>query len=764
MELPLRFRPCNFLSILLFAAVACPPAPAATLAAGASHTCAIGEASREMRCWGLGADGRLGNGSGPQVDRAAPFPVGTTVSGWRSVAIGENHSCAIAADGAVYCWGLNSSGQLGDGTAVMRNSPVAVVGLGSGVVKLALGSAHSCALMQSGKVNCWGYGAYGQLGSGQTSNQTTPAEVLTLSDAVDIGAGSEHTCVALNDTTVKCWGRNHVGQVGDGSIVNRTTPVFASVGLSAVELAIGNYHSCARSAAGAVRCWGYNAQGELGTGNLTDSWVGVQVSGLASGVSRVVAGGYHSCALAAGAVLKCWGHNSTGQIGNTTTTTAATPVDVANLGIAVAEIAAGRYHTCVRASGNRIHCWGHAGSGRAGVGDTQVPAHVTRPLPVSGLPAPPLRLSLRLLTACAATQTGSASCWGANESGQVGDGLLPLVSPLVQHAGPRDVAGMSSGVIETATGGQHACALKNNGTVWCWGSNVAGQIGDQTTIARFSPVQVVGIANAVQIATGLSHSCARTAAGAIWCWGLNSSGQLGIGSTGNSLQAVMAVGMNADMVDVSAGDSHTCAVRNDGKVFCWGLNTSGQLGDSTLSNRSSPTQVNDGFGVYARVAAGGSHSCGLTSAGEAKCWGADARGQLGDDAVAAAQPRPSPAAVATLGSGVVRLAAGRDHTCALRNTGALLCWGYNASSQLGDGTTVLRTQPVAASHVSGSIREIALGADSSCAVLASGEGVCWGYNGHGRLGNGSVQPTLAIPQPIAQWLQNDLIFRDDFQR
>lgn len=743
-------------STLLFGGLAATPAQAATLASGGYHTCAIGEATGELRCWGRDNSGQLGDGR--NVERAAPVLVTTSVSRWRAVASGDSHSCAIASSGPVYCWGANATGQVGDGTLLTRTTPVAVVGLGSGVVQLALGLAHSCALMQNGKVNCWGAGQFGRLGSGQVSNQTTPAEVLTVSGAVAIGAGHYHTCAVINDGTVKCWGGNASGQLGDGSLLDRSTPVFASVTINAVDLAIGAGHSCARSAAGAMQCWGYGGNGELGRGSTANSSVAVNVDGLASGATQITAGYGQTCALAGG-VLKCWGYNNFGQVGDGTTVNALRPVAVANLTMPVAEVSAGTEFTCARASGNRVHCWGRALNGRSGIGDTQTPTvAVARPLPISGLPAPPVKLSLRLLTTCAVTRIGSASCWGANESGQIGESLPPPIPAIVQHAGPRGAADLSAGVIETATGGQHTCALKNDGTVWCWGANVAGQLGDQTAIPRPTPVQVVGIGNAVQIATGLSHSCARTAAGAIWCWGLNGSGQLGIGSTTNSLQAVMATGMNADMVDLGAGDSHTCAVRNDGKMFCWGLNTNGQVGDSTTTNRTSPTQVNDGFGVYRRVAAGGTHTCGLTDTGQPKCWGANARGQLGDGTV---QPRPSPAAVPTLNN-VIRLAAGRDHNCALRDTGALLCWGFNTSSQLGDGTVVQRNQPVAASNVTGTIREIALGADSSCAVLADGEGICWGYNGQGRLGNGSITPTLAVPQPIAQWLQNDLIFRYGF--
>lgn len=746
---------------MLLGALPVPGALAATLAVGGYHTCAIGESARELRCWGWGSAGRLGNGSGPEVDRAAPARVSTPVAAWRAVVASETHSCAIATAGNVYCWGTNASGQLGDGTVVNRSAPVAVVGLGTGVAQLAVGWYHSCALMRTGKINCWGYGAYGQLGSGQTANQTTPGEVSGISDAVAVGAGAQHTCAALADGSVKCWGRNDLGQVGDGSATNRVIPVFASVGIPAAALAIGAHHSCARSAAGAMRCWGYNGNGELGDGTTVTRYGGVAVDGLSSGVSTMAAGSNHTCALTPGNTLRCWGYNSSGQVGNGTTSAAVVrPATVAGVTIPIDEIGGGRLHTCIRAHGNRIHCWGNAANGRTGIGNTQTsPGYATYPLPISGLRAPVAQLSFRGYTMCALTRIGSVSCWGNNDNGQIGDGLSLPHADLIQQSGPRDVAGLGPGTTMIATGDRHACALKTGGTVWCWGNNASGQLGDQTALSRRTPVQVVGITDAVEISAGASFTCARTSAGAIWCWGLNANGQLGNGSTTNSLQAVMAEGLAQDAIALSLGNSHACAVRRDNKVLCWGINTNGQLGDGTTTQRTVPTLVNDGFGVYVSVAAGVYHTCGLTNTGQPKCWGRNDRGQLGDNSTT---QRPSPAAVAVLAGGVTQLASGRDHSCALRNTADVYCWGFNGSAQIGDGATVTRLQPVPASNVGGGVQAIALGADSSCAVLATGEGLCWGNNDYGRLGNGSMTATLAVPQPIAQWVIDDRIFVDGF--
>lgn len=335
---------------------------------------------------------------------------------------------------------------------------------------------------------------------------------------------------------------------------------------------------------------------------------------------------------------------------------------------------------------------------------------------------------------------------------------------MIQHAGARDVAGLESDVRSVATGDQHVCAVKTDGTVWCWGNNASGQLGDQTTLQRRSPVQVVGLANVVQIGASASFTCARTAAGAVWCWGLNSTGQLGIGSTANSLQATLAVGLSQGVVDLSLGASHACAVRDDGKVWCWGRNDNGQLGDGSTTQRNVPTLVNDNFGVYLTVAAGSAHTCGMTDIGRPKCWGANSSGQLGDGSVT---PRTTPAAIADITGGMSKLAAGRNHNCAVRADGVVMCWGENGSSQIGDGATTLRNRPTVASNVSGTVQSLALGGNSSCAVLNDEHGICWGNNDYGRLGNGSVTATLAIPERIAEWfqeawLQSDLIFRNGF--
>ena len=246
------------------------------------------------------------------------------------IAAGYYHNCVMTSGGGVKCWGANGYGQLGDGTTTNRNTPVGVAGLSSGVTAITAGWYHTCALTTDGGVKCWGYNAYGQLGDGTTTNRYTPLDVDGLSSGVKaIAAGVGHTCALTAGGGVKCWGRNDYGQLGDNSTTNRYTPVNV-VGLSSGVIAIstGHLHTCALILGGGVKCWGWNGHGQLGDGTSIDRPSPVDVVGLSSGITAIAAGLIHTCALTSGGGVKCWGANDSGQLGDSTTITHLTPVDV----------------------------------------------------------------------------------------------------------------------------------------------------------------------------------------------------------------------------------------------------------------------------------------------------------------------------------------------------------------------------------------------------------------------------------------------------
>jgi alpha-tubulin suppressor-like RCC1 family protein len=237
---------------------------------------------------------------------------------------------------------------------------------------------------------------------------------------------------------------------------------------------------------------------------------------------------------------------------------------------------------------------------------------------------------------CAVTTQGTLRCWGANDEGQLGDGTRD------SRTVPTPVRLSEAGVVRVAAGGQHSCALGDDGRVRCWGANRNGQLGDgQASTSRALPAPVVLPAPAVAISTGLAHSCALTADGAAWCWGRNESGQLGDASQIGRPRPTRTRTGTARFAQIVSGAAHNCALDTTGGVWCWGRNTRGALGDGSTANRAVPTRVRLP-GPAAAITAGTAHSCAMLVDGRTLCWGDNLDGQLGDETRAA---RLSPVAV-----------------------------------------------------------------------------------------------------------------------
>lgn len=722
---------------------------AAQVAPAGNRTCALTRDGAVM-CWGLGP---LGDGTWRQSD--SPVIAIGLGSGVAAIAAGDEHTCALLRGGTVKCWGSNFRGQIGDGTTEdLRLTPVEVVGL-SDVVRLEAGFGHTCAVTASGALKCWGDNESGQLGDGTTTQRNAPVTVSGLaSGALSVSAGTNHTCALSTrsdgGTRAQCWGSNWYGQLGDGTTTQRLTPVTVyGLGKEIVQVSAGGIHTCALGG-GALKCWGANDGGQLGTGDTLSHYYPVDVLGLSTGVFSISAGAGYTCANVASSDIDsgamCWGSNQRGEVGTGTVEDRwLEPVPVRGLASGVAAVAAGGAHTCATMRDGGIKCWGLNWDGQLGEG-----AQLSTPLPVTvpGAESGAVAVATGGYHTCALFRTAAEGfglkCWGANHAGQLGDGTK------ASRFMAEYVFGLKSGVVAVAAGSSHTCAVLSGGEVRCWGANGSGEIGNCGSLSEYPyPAEVAGLPGAVAVSAGSSYSCALTGNGAVKCWGANDSGQLGNGTNGSTCAPRSIASVGLPFVAVDASMRHTCGVTSDGGAKCWGANSYGQLGTGEMAywGELSPVDVVGLTGATA-VTTGGewyegvSHTCAVTSAGTAKCWGANNYGQLGNGTTI---PRYEPFDVAGLGAGTVAVSAGGFHTCALAEGVAgdrrVKCWGMNYAGQLGDGTTGEKSVvPRDVVGLEGGAAAVAAGAYHSCAVTSAGAVKCWGSSEWGQAG---LNPGLA---------------------
>lgn len=361
-----------------------PAAPSGQqISTGYTHSCAAVTRSLGVKCWGDNSNGQLGDGT--QESRFTAVDVIGLHAGVLAVAAGGRYSCALTSNGAVKCWGSNFRGQLGDGTdAAQRLTPVDVVGLNSGVVAISAGQSHACALMQAGGLKCWGANGFGgPLGDGTTEDRRMPVDVVGLAHGVSaVSAGWHHTCAVMSSGGVKCWGENYLRQLGDGTTEVRRTPVDV-IGLtsSIVSVAAGAPHTCAVTVNSTVMCWGSNANGYLGDGTAEFRTGPVDAENLTDAVA-VSAGLGHACAVTSSGGVKCWGVGAYGELGGGAfENQRRMPDDVPNLRSGASAISAGGSRTCA-AMADRAQCWGWNYLGALGDGTDESRA---APVDVLGL-------------------------------------------------------------------------------------------------------------------------------------------------------------------------------------------------------------------------------------------------------------------------------------------------------------------------------------------------------------------------------------------
>lgn len=638
--------------------------------------------------------------------------------------------CALKAEGTVWCWGhayepalfgpdtpyQGSNGNYG------RSEPTQIPGLSDARV-IAVGGAHACAMVDGGSVWCWGRGSDGQLGSTELRSSDEPVRVEGLEPVRQIAAASGSTCALTLSDDVFCWGVNWSGQLGDGSeldeggdssVVN-TTPQ-AVVGLQGVTdlVSSGSDAYCALGAEPRAACWG-QIMGEV---QLSSS-VPVAMPDWDEAIELAV-GERHACALLEGGHVSCVGDNGSKQLGADVPRSTSTPLVAPELeGVAV--LAAAEQSTCAVTEDGQLWCWGDNATRQLGASllDLGVPQPIASEETFT---------SVAITDAgCAVTTGGRLLCWGDNTDGELG-----IDPAILTERGLPDEFSELDGVAAVTAAESHRCALMQDATVRCWGRNRNGQLGnpDITENPSWIPRQVEGLANVVQLVAGSEATCAIVADGTVSCWGDNQYGLLGRRLDAGSFSSTpMQVPKLADVVQLTLGVAHACALRQDHSVLCWGKHA--HHIPSVAPHIVAPSEVPFLSGVL-EVSAFDFKTCGLNSDHTVTCADVDSDQllQIPDlsDAVHLVGP------------------------CALRSGGGMKCWslteswtatpppgsdGYSVQIDVYDGPDLGPTSFV---DVRG------------CAVTTpEASVVCWGSNGRCQRGTGecpfSATPILIHFQP-----------------
>ena len=615
--------------------------------------------------WGSNEYGQLGIGN--DTFKAVPARVGSDTN-WKQVALGSNYTLALKTDGTLWAWGRNDHGQLGLGDTVDRNSPVRV-GSATTWSMIVAGQQHTMAIKADGTLWAWGINEYGQLGLNSSVDKLTPTKVGSATTWRMVMCAAHHTMAVKNNGTLWVWGRNDRGQLGNGNI--DITPLYVPTQLGtdtnwSIALC-ADKHTLALKTDGTLWAWGNNEYGVFGNGTFTDSLTPIKI-GTDTDWKQIVTNFYHTLALKTDGTLWAWGWNNYGQLGDNKISSTNIPVQIGT-GTGWRQIQNSYTSSYATDSIGNIYSWGQDDAGQLGY----IPGYVYNdnieyPIQVDASTDWKDISAVHLYSAAIKTN-GSLWTWGYNRYGQLAQGttidynvptkvksdyIWSSVSCLqnslhvVRNDGSLFAAGYNeTGNLGTTSGkgyylditdrlypsqvgldfdwksvvsntvGSFALGIKTDGTLWAWGYNEFGQLGDGTHDNKFEPIQVGKGTVWSKVSAGKDYVVALSDNGILWAWGRNNYGQLGNGTTDYVVPS--QVTELKEWKDVSCGSISTIAIKLNGTLWAWGNNDYGQLGNGKTNNKYSPVQISSKPWIY--ISAGEYYNFAINNNNELYAWG-----------------------------------------------------------------------------------------------------------------------------------------------
>ncbi len=636
---------------------------------------------------------------------------------YQRVTGGENHTLEIR-NGQLWSCGRNNQGQLGNGNNVNQSSPVQV-GSNDNWVLVSAGRNYSIGIRADGTLWAWGVNNVGQLGDGTLTSRNAPVQIGTDNSWVSISVGQEHSVALKSNGTLWAWGGNTGGRLGNGTTTNQSSPIQIGTDSNWKSITAGYSNTLAIKSDGTLWAWGFNANGVVGNGTTTNALSPVQVG--SDNKWLKVTSKNQVLALKTNGELWAWGLNNAGQIGDGTTTTRLSPVLI---GSAYTHIQTGGSYSMALKEG-KLYAWGSNSIGQFGNGTN---TNSTTPLQITSN-TNYVYIESGWNSSYCLKASGELMTTGDNTYGQLGLGNTTNLNTLTQTSIIVD------GWLMISAGTYYMTGIKFDGTLWAWGNNGSGQLGDGTTTNSSVPIQVGTDNTWVAIHSAESKSIGLKADGTLW----------NVGASNTQITSP-----NKRWRSLGVGLSHYLAIATDGTLWTWGANPNGQLGNGNTTSTTTLGQIGS-LNNWTSVRGGWYHSLLLRSDGTIWTAGGNQNGQLGNGTTTSSSVLVQ-AGTSTTNSAID---ASTFNCYAIRSNGTLYGWGMNTSGwAVPGGTTPSTTSPF---QIQTSNKWISVASRNEInvkGIQSDGSLWCWGSNGVGQYGNGN---NTSSNTPLINTLQSNVM-------
>jgi len=723
---------------------------------GDLHTAAI-KTDGTLWTWGYGVS--LGNSSfGSFSSPSTTFAGGTN---WKQISCGSVHTAAIKTDGTLWVWGNGIDGKLGTSENFPRNvyTPITTfsggtnwantaTGVAEELYTLSAGYRSNVAIKTDGTLWTWGYGTTGATGNATFFNAETPS--TTFAGGItwkQVSCGRHHAAAIKTDGTLWIWGSGTDGRLGNGYTTSVSTPITTFTGgTDWKQVSAGYIQTAAIKTDGTLWTWGNNFDGQLGRlfGTtiavptiISKNWADT-ATGVAEELYTFSGGKTHSAGIKTDGTLWTWGNNAygltaSGQLGiGAGTTERSTPTTTFAGGSTWKQVSVGYYHTAAIKTDGTLWTWGNGGSGRLG---NNLTANRSTPVTTFAGGTTWKQVACGSFHTAAIKTDGTLWTWGQGSYGALGDAtIINKNTPVTTFAGGTTWKNVSAGNNATA-------AIKTDGTLWTWGSNINGEAGINISVGgntKSTPVTTfAGGTNWSQVSCGILTKAAIKTDGTLWTWGYSGSGRLGNGIiTGNRSTPVTTFAGGTNWKQVACGNGFNAAVKTDGTLWTWGIGSNGRLGTNNTTSTSTPVTTFAGGTTWKQVAAGDTHTIALRDDGTTKelfSFGNNIRGQLGS-----AVSQNFPGQVFSYTNNWKQVCSGGRFMAAIKTDGTLWTWGNSYQVQLGTNSTTNVSTPVTTFAGGTTWKQVSCSMTYTAAIKTDGTLWTWGNGNSGRLGNGGL--------------------------